>query len=48
MKTIIRKTYKAYRNMKRILEDPSVRDYIESALGFGGMFVILFYLSIMF
>lgn len=48
MKTIIRKTYKAYRNMKRIFEDPDVRDYIEGAVGFGGMFVVLFYLSVMF
>lgn len=39
---------KIYKSMKRILEDPDVRDYIEGAAGFGGMFVILFFLSVMF
>lgn len=39
---------KIYKSMKRILEDPDVRDYIEGAAGFGGMFVILFYLSVLF
>ena len=39
---------KIYKSMKRILEDPDVRDYIEGAVGFGGMFVILFVLSVMF
>ena len=39
---------KIYKSMKRILVDPDVRDYIEGAVGFGGMFVVLFYLSVMF
>lgn len=45
MKTNVGKIYK---RTKRILEDPDIRDYIEGAVGFGGMFVVLFYLSVMF
>lgn len=39
---------KIYKSMKRILKDPDAREYIEGAVGFGGMFVVLFYLSVMF
>ncbi len=48
MKRTIRRTYRIYRSMKSILADSDVRDCIEGAVGFGGMFVILFFLSVMF